>query len=175
MPGFAEYALDAPPLGPLPVEVDPLMTADVEPCARLAADREGDDAGRWREVFARATSDPGQLVLVARHRGRVAGYGKATLLNMEGARNAPPGWYLTGVVVDPPFRRRGVGERLTRTRLDELRRRGVPDVRYFANARNLASLRLHERLGFREVTRDFSVPGVTFTGGVGVLCRWTAA
>ena len=42
---------------------------------------------------------------------------------------------------------------------------------YFTNAGNRASLRLHEALGFAEVTRDFVFPGVTFTGGVGVLCR----
>jgi len=40
---------------------------------------------------------------------------------------------------------------------------------YFTNARNEASLRLHRELGFREVTRDFSYPGVTFEGGVGIL------
>lgn len=38
-------------------------------------------------------------------------------------------------------------------------------------ARNVASLRLHAKLSFVEVTRDFSYPGVEFSGGVGVLCR----
>jgi len=45
---------------------------------------------------------------------------------------------------------------------------GGDEIWYFTNA---ASLLLHYRLGFREVTRDFTYPGVTFTGGVGVLCR----
>jgi hypothetical protein len=47
----------------------------------------------------------------------------------------------------------------------------APEAWYVTNARNHRSLRLHERLGFREVTRDFVFPGVTFEGGVGVLSR----
>jgi hypothetical protein len=45
------------------------------------------------------------------------------------------------------------------------------EVWFFANARNRASVDLHARLGFVEVTRDFAFPGVSFDGGVGVLCR----
>jgi hypothetical protein len=45
------------------------------------------------------------------------------------------------------------------------------EVWFFANACNRASLDLHARLGFVEVTRDFVFPGVCFDGGVGVLCR----
>jgi len=41
---------------------------------------------------------------------------------------------------------------------------------YFAAAANGASIALHEGFGFRAVTRDFIVPGVSFTGGSGVLC-----
>jgi hypothetical protein len=50
------------------------------------------------------------------------------------------------------------------------------EIWFFANAANRASLLLHHGLGFREVTRDFTYPGVTFTGGTGVLCRaWLTA
>jgi RimJ/RimL family protein N-acetyltransferase len=47
----------------------------------------------------------------------------------------------------------------------------APEIWFFTNAANQASLRLHHRLGFREVTRDFTYPDVTFAGGTGVLCR----
>jgi hypothetical protein len=47
----------------------------------------------------------------------------------------------------------------------------VPEAWYFTNARNHASLALHAKLGFVEVTRDFSYPNVSFDGGVGVLGR----
>jgi hypothetical protein len=43
-------------------------------------------------------------------------------------------------------------------------------VWYFASADNPASLDLHRDLGFREHTREFTFPGVSFAGGGGVLC-----
>lgn len=64
----------------------------------------------------------------------------------------------------------GVGTALTRARLAWIRRHD-DEAWYFANARNLASIEMHRRLGFREVTRDFSFPSVTFDGDVGVLYR----
>ncbi|WP_233120802.1 N-acetyltransferase [Tessaracoccus sp. ZS01] len=91
-----------------------------------------------------------------------------------GGRGAPDGWYLTGVVVDPTVRRGGVGLRLTEARLEALRVRGTETVWYFATARNTVSLDLHRRLGFRDVTREFSISGVSFDGGEGVLSRWDA-
>ncbi len=39
------------------------------------------------------------------------------------------------------------------------------------NARNTASIELHERFGFEEITRRFSFPGLTFKGGEGILFR----
>lgn len=59
---------------------------------------------------------------------------------------------------------------LTAHRLDWVRGRAEV-VYYFANARNGATIDLHRRLGFEEVTRDFAIPGVAFEGGVGVLFR----
>jgi RimJ/RimL family protein N-acetyltransferase len=40
---------------------------------------------------------------------------------------------------------------------------------YVANSVNLASIALHARLGFVELSRDFWYPDVSFTGGEGVL------
>ncbi|MFV2145274.1 hypothetical protein [Isoptericola sp. G70] len=40
---------------------------------------------------------------------------------------------------------------------------------YVVNARNAASVALHERWGFREVARAAAFHGVTFAGGAGVL------
>ena len=41
------------------------------------------------------------------------------------------------------------------------------EVWYFANARNQASIDLHSKYGFVEVTRDFTAAGVTFDNGIG--------
>ena len=83
---------------------------------------------------------------------------------------APCGYYLVGVIVAPPARRRGVGRALTEARLAWIGGR-AREAWYFANAQNDASLELHRQLGFEEVTRSFWFPEVTFDGGEGVLCR----
>lgn len=38
-----------------------------------------------------------------------------------------------------------------------------------ANAQNLVTIDLHARLGFKEITREFTFPGVEFQGGREVL------
>ncbi|MGA5729815.1 GNAT family N-acetyltransferase [Streptomyces seoulensis] len=87
------------------------------------------------------------------------------------AREAPSGAYLGGIVVDPTRRRANVGTALTVARMRWVF--GGPDEQlfYVANTRNRASVALHARLGFCEITRDFWYPGVRFDGGVGVLFR----
>lgn len=65
---------------------------------------------------------------------------------------------------------RGIGLALTRYRLKWIAER-ADHAYYFANTRNHASIDLHTRLGFTELTRDFVFPGVSFTGGQGVLHR----
>ena len=68
------------------------------------------------------------------------------------------------------WRPSGAGEALTRARIAWVAERAT-EVWYYANAGNRASLALHAALGFEEVTREFTVVGVSFEGGVGVLCR----
>ena len=82
----------------------------------------------------------------------------------------PTGWYLAGVIVAMTARRRGVGRSLTQRRLAWIQAR-ASEAFYFVNARNLASIDLHAAFGFQEVTRDFRVPGVTFSGGERILFR----
>jgi ribosomal protein S18 acetylase RimI-like enzyme len=112
-----------------------------------------------------------RCLLVAVGGDDVVGYGRARPFSPGSdapANSAPAGYYLTGMVVDPAWRRRGTGEQLTRARMtwaSDLTDR----IWYFTKSTNITSLHLHARLGFREVTRDFVYPGVTFTGGEGVL------
>lgn len=81
---------------------------------------------------------------------------------------APAGHYLGGVTVDPAWRRRGVATALTDVRMAWIA--GRADRAFFVvNARNAASIALHERWGFREVARAASFHGVTFAGGEGLL------
>jgi ribosomal protein S18 acetylase RimI-like enzyme len=155
--------------------IRPARRTDLAVLAEITAEREGEDAGRWRAFFGRIhgerrTSRRG-LVLVATSSRRILGYGKLSYFAPPPnapANAAPEGWYLSGVVVRPEQRRRGVGAALTRRRLEWIRRR-AKEAYYFANARNAVSIALHRRFGFVELTRDFWFPKTTFEGGIGIL------
>ena len=157
---------------PEPVEVRVATPDDDEDLGRLVAGTS--DAPRLTARLRADIVDPDRAVLVAQDRasGRVLGYGRAgfrTPPDSAPPNVVPAGWYLLGLVVDPRERRRGIGTELTAARTRWIWER-ADEAWFFANARNLVSLELHARLGYREVTRDLWVPGVTFAGGVGVLC-----
>lgn len=148
-------------------------SADLPQAADLAVLHSGGERPHWQARFAEELVRPGSCLLIADSRGRVAGYGRVRRFDPSphGPANlAPAGYYLGGIVVDPAHRRQGIGDQLTRARMAWTAPL-ASEIWYFTNAGNQASLRLHRRLGFREVTRDFTYPGVAFTGGIGVLCR----
>ena len=158
---------------PADVLIRPAALADLPGAARLAVAGRGGEHGQWRARFAADLADPDACLLLAETGGRVTAYGRARRFDPPPdapANVAPAGYYLTGLLVAPAYRRRGLGEQLTRARMAWTAERAT-EIWFFANAANRASLLLHQGLGFREVTRDFTYPGVTFTGGVGVLCR----
>lgn len=148
---------------------------DADALGRLSAAREGGDAPAHSAVFMRAIKGEGMahrpLILVAEMESDILGFGKARHLGEEhvaGAGASPEGWYLTGLVVDPRFRRRGVGLRLTAERLQWIAERSQ-FAYYLSNARNLVSIALHQRFGFIEVARGAELAGVSFVGGEGIL------
>lgn len=149
----------------------PATAADGAACAALAVQRNGGDVEVWQARLAADLTEPDQFTVVAISDGSVVGFATAGRLsfNPQLSHNIPDGWYLTGVVVHPLYRRGGLGRRLLQARLDWLDQR-TNQSWYFASAVNQASLAMHRGLGFEEVTRDFWVPKVNFTGGVGVLC-----
>jgi GNAT superfamily N-acetyltransferase len=158
------------------VRVRPAVPADVPRCAALLAAYDGRPDAEHQQRLRRRLRAPRGCVLVAElgdDTRRIVGCGRVAWLEPDGCGAAPAGHYLVGLVVDPAHRRSGIGEALTRARIAWALAHG-PEVWYFANARNRASLDLHARLGFAEVTRDFTIPGVTFEGGEGVLARATA-
>ncbi|WP_052462636.1 GNAT family N-acetyltransferase [Nigerium massiliense] len=161
---------------PLPgLVVRPGVDADLAICGSLCAQREGGDPQAWAERLSRACE--GRVALfVAEVDGAVVGFGKVAHLTPEGdgGHGAPDGWYLGGVVVAPQLRRRGIGRALTRARCAWVWERDET-VYYLVNENNRASLDLHRELGFSEISRDFHVPGVMFSGGAGLLCGADAA
>jgi ribosomal protein S18 acetylase RimI-like enzyme len=162
-----------------PPEVSRLTTirtaaaADLAASARLAAAHRGGEYAAWLARLAADFDHPQACLLVAEDSARLTGYGRVRRFSPSPdgpASLAPPGYYLSGLLVHPGYRRRGIGGLLTRARMAWTAAR-AGEIWYFTDAGNQASLRLHQRLGFREVTRDFTFPQVTFEGGVGVLGR----
>lgn len=149
------------------------VQGDLDALGRIAAAREGGSLQRYAAAFGRALADDPDsrrsLVLVAAVGGEVVGYGKTHLYSgTKEGETSPPGWYLSGVVVDPRFRRRDIGARLTVERLAWIARRSTTAY-YFANARNRVSIALHAPFGFTESARGLGFCGVAFRGGEGIL------
>ena len=148
---------------------------DVRPIATLMAERNGWDVdvitGRFERTIV--MPDSANLVCVAELEGEVLGYGQASLFAppSDAPKNAgPPGWYLNGLGIAPAWRRRGIGGALTEWRIATLAP-NADALYYFAAESNAASVDLHAALGFRELTRDFWFPGLSFTHSDGVLYR----
>jgi ribosomal protein S18 acetylase RimI-like enzyme len=157
---------------PTGLRIRPALAADCAAVAAIEVDRDGFDplqaAARCRAGLDR----PEVLLLVAEVDGEIAGFGRVSHYSPvpgDGS-TAPAGWYLAGVIVRDAWRRRGIGAALTRERLAWIGPR-APVAYYVANARNLATLDLHRAFGFEEISRDVTMPGVTFEGGAGVLAR----
>ena len=153
--------------------IRPSVVGDLPVAVGLAVAERGGEYVQWRARLAADLADGDACLLVAETDGQVRAYGRARRFVPPPdapANIAPAGYYLTGLLVAPEYRRRGLGEQLTRARMAWTAARAT-EIWFFANASNRASLLLHQQLGFREVTRDFAYPGVTFAGGVGVLCR----
>lgn len=149
---------------------------DAEAIADIDVERNRDSLERIvplirAELRAIADGDPNRATFVAQLEDEILAYGRCggpDRMDRWERHDLPRGWYLTGVTVASAHRRRGIARDLTLHRLQWLRER-TDSVYYFAAAVNRASIRLHEGLGFREIRRGITAPGVDFTGGTGLL------
>ena len=158
---------------PHAVLIRPATIADCAEIATISVERDGGNIADAEIRCERDIIDEERLLLVAATANGLAAFGRAGHWGPpEGAPAdvAPAGWYLFGVVVRDVWRRHGIGLDLTRRRLDWIRER-ADEAFYFANARNRPSIDLHARLGFIELTREFTFPGASFEGGAGILFR----
>lgn len=159
---------------PEPCVIRVATEVDLREVAEIAAVRESEPVEKWRRSIERtyaAASEGRAQLLVAACQGRIVGYRKTSHFSLpddSAANVAPPGWYLSGVVVRSAYRRLGIGSRLTIARLSWIAGR-TDRAFYFANARNTVSIEMHRAVGFVEVTRDFYHPDALFEGGVGIL------
>lgn len=112
-------------------------------------------------------------IFVAEIKNEIVGFARVSYFEpAEGSpsNSCPEGWYLNGIIISPEYRRRGIASELTRKRLAWIAERAY-GAYYFANVQNRVSIELHSHFGFHEISRDFTYPGVTFTGGEGLLFR----
>ncbi|MFI6946749.1 GNAT family N-acetyltransferase [Streptomyces sp. NPDC050422] len=96
---------------------------DVPALAALQARARGGEAEEWAERISRARSAERSLVITAKVSGEAVGYANAAFLPEHPVDHAPAGYYLTGVTVDPAWRRRGIAKLLTLRRMDWVRGR----------------------------------------------------
>ncbi len=174
------------------LQIRPAVTEDLCVIARISAERSGLDPSHHRdsldETFSLMTDTGKALILVGEiitasnmdsleadqpghtPQTSIAGFGKVSYTNPRDkiSKSIPEGWYLSGVIVANTWRRHGLGAALTGARLDWISQR-AKTAYYLANARNQVTIKLHQKFGFYEVSRDFSSPGVTFEGGEGIL------
>jgi ribosomal protein S18 acetylase RimI-like enzyme len=135
------------------VRIESLTKADVAFAVELAVRVLRVKAGDRGEQFAADITGGQRQMFVAKAKGQVVAYGRVLELAAEEAGpGTPAGYYLSGVLVDPAWRGRGIATALTRARLRwAFARTGT--VFYVTGADNTASLHLHAALGFREITR----------------------
>jgi GNAT superfamily N-acetyltransferase len=143
---------------------------DVPALAVLQARARGGSAGEWAERIDRARRGERCVVVTAKVSGEAVGYANVAFLPEHPVDHAPAGYYLTGVTVDPAWRRRGLARLLTRWRMNWVWERDSA-IWCFISARNPASLDLHRELGFDHVVIGAVFQGVEFAGGEGWLLR----
>lgn len=153
------------------ISVRPALPADLAVCAELIVSRTGGSAEERRQRLLDDLERPDRYVAVACAGTEVVGYGGVFHYELRpDYPTAPTGYYLVGLIVAAGWRRHGIGELLTVERIRWTAER-ADEIFYFANLANGATLDLHQRLGFSEVTRDFTFPNAPMTTGTGVLLK----
>ena len=138
------------------MRIEPLTIADVASAVELAVRVLRVKPGDRGEQFAADITGERRQMFVGKANGQVVAYGRVIELAAgEVALGTPAGFYLSGVLVEPAWRGRGIATALTRARLRwAFARTGT--VFYVTGADNTTSLHLHAALGFREIKRFVS-------------------
>jgi ribosomal protein S18 acetylase RimI-like enzyme len=135
------------------MHIEPLTQADVSSAVELAVRVLRVKPGDLGEQFASDITDDLRHMFVAKASGQVVAYGRVIELAAdEAGPGTPAGCYLSGVLVDPAWRRRSIAAQLTQARLRWAFAR-TDTVFYVTGADNVASLHLHAAFGFQEMKR----------------------
>lgn len=133
-----------------------LGPGDEDALAALFAKNDVPEVTRWFGPFPLTA---GTARAISRYRGGdlyLGGWSGSELVALAMARGPGAGYRhpAYGCLVDRPRQGRGIGTALTVFALEQLRRRGVREVRARVHDDNRRSLRMHRAAGFEEVRRD---------------------
>ena len=144
----------------LTVVLRPLCIEDLVSAAQMAASTGGRNADDLLRNYKRDLTRTEQVAQVGAFvNNELVGFGRVAWVEFEALQvnHAPCGWYLLGVNVLSTHRRRSIGTLLTNWRLDWLADR-TDQVFYVAIPTNVASIRLHEALGFVKAQENVFMP-----------------
>lgn len=135
------------------MRIDALTKAHVASAVELAVRVLRVKPGDRGEQFAADISGERRQMFVAEASRQVVAYGRVLELAAEEAGpGTPAGYFLSGVLVDPAWRGRGIATALTQARVRWAFAR-TDTVFYVTGADNTTSLHLHAVLGFQEIRR----------------------
>ena len=131
---------------------------DFDPQRFLAAPPQTENA--YASFLGKKLADPDIVVLVADQDGKVVGYTYSGVEGTDYMSLRGPAGVLYDIVVDPEYRRQGIGRMLVDATLDALKSRGAPRVVLSTAEKNVAGQHLFDHAGFRrtmiEMTRELN-------------------
>lgn len=153
----------------LNVKIRAAAESDVKEIVNISIDREkGDFETISTNIKSQIADKNDSFILAASVNHRIVGFGKAKCF--QGATLEFPGWYLSGLIVEPRYRHGNIGTLLTVDRLEKIKQL-VAEAYYFANATNKVTIELHKKLGFKLIKEPFVFPEVSFSKSHGQLYR----
>ena len=109
-----------------------------------------------RSLYEAVLADPDQRLLVAEDGGRLVGSAHLMVLRHFG-RSLSRSGVVEGVVVDPAYRRAGVGAALMRAAADAARAAGCYKLSLTSNLARTGAHRFYRRLGWKRTHFGYSL------------------
>jgi L-amino acid N-acyltransferase YncA len=127
--------------------------------------------------FERLETDPSYKIYVADLTNEVVGFCRffhtAGMPENKKIYPSPEGWYGMGIIVAPLFRRKNIARFIASGRVEVLKKLGVQEFYSIVDRANLTSMKMHQELGFVEVSRETGFLNLKFHEGMGCLFKLT--